>query len=48
MPGPQAQATWVMTPSGEDIGAGVIARADVAQAKAKQVMAINLIIQLLP
>ncbi len=47
LPGPQPQATCVMTLSGCEIGAGVIASADVVTAKAKPAIAINLIIRVL-
>src|SRR5215472_5619601 len=44
LPGPQPKAACVITLSGCGIGAGVIAFADVATAKAKPAIAINLII----
>jgi hypothetical protein len=47
LPGPHAAATCMTMPSGWGIGAGVIACAEVARAKAKPATAINLIILLL-
>jgi hypothetical protein len=43
LPGPQPKAAFAITLSGCEIGAGVIASADVATAKTKPAIAISLI-----
>jgi hypothetical protein len=48
LPTPHPKRTCVIMPSDRGIGAGVIACAEVATAKAKPAIAINLIILLLP